>query len=161
MNKFIVYQNPNTNNMEILIPCISSYFDSIEDETGGSVNNLNDNSQINEIIKDIPKNQDGSIVKFKVVNSVPKYTEYFDFLNDSIVRNRNKLHNYKKNQWRFIRKGKLEKLDVEFMKSIELNDTLKQNEIKLKKQELRDVTSIDVSDMNDDDLENFIPDILL
>ena len=46
------------------------------------------------------------------------------------------------------------------MKSIITNDLVKQEEIKLKKQQLRDVTDTDVSNLTDDDLENYIPEIL-
>jgi hypothetical protein len=139
-NRFIVYQNPQTNMMEVLIPCIDD---------------------INELLKDVPKNQDGNIVPFKFIDNFPKYPETFDLKDNQIVRNRNKLHNFKKNEWRFIRKPKLEKLDIEFMKSIEVGDIVKQNEIKLKKQELRDATDTDVNNLSDDDLENYTPDILL
>ena len=140
MSKFIVYQNPNSNNMEILIPCVND---------------------LNEVLKDLPKNQDGNNVEFKFIDNVPKYTENFDFIDNNVTRNRTKLHEFKKSEWRRLRKGKLEKLDFEFMKSIETNDLVKQEEIKLKKQQLRDVTDIDVSNLTDDDLENYIPEILL
>jgi len=144
MSKYIVYQNPETNNMEILIPCVSV---------------------LDEVIKDIPK-KDGNTadlgrpVEYKFIDTVPKYTETYDFINNNVTRNRTKLHNLKKNEWRNLRKNKLEKLDIEFMKSIETNDLVKQEEIKLKKQALRDVTDIDVSNLSDDDLENYTPEIL-
>ena len=139
MSKNIVYQNPNSNNMEILIPCVND---------------------LNEVLKDLPKNQDGLPVEFKFIDNVPKYTETFDFIDNNVVRNRTKLHEFKKSEWRRVRKGKLEKLDIELMKSIETGDAVKQEEIKLKKQQLRDVTATDVSNLTDDDLENYIPEIL-
>ena len=139
-NRFIVYQNPQNDMMEVLIPCIDD---------------------INVLLKNVPKNQDGNMVPFKIIDNFPKYPETFDLKDNQIVRNRNKLHNLKKNEWRFIRKPKLEKLDIEFMKSIEVGDIVKQNEIKLKKQELRDTTDTDVSNLSDNDLENYTPAILL
>ena len=138
--KYIVFQNPNNNNMEILIPCVDD---------------------MNEVLKDIPKNQDGRPVEYKFIDIFPKYTETFDFINNNVVRNRTKLQEFKKSEWRRLRKVKLEKLDIEFMKSIETNNLVKQDEIKLKKQALRDVTDTDVSNLSDDDLENYIPEILL
>jgi hypothetical protein len=139
INRFIVFQNPQTNHIGVLIPCVND---------------------MDEILKDIPKNQDGNTVEFMFIDKIPKYIETFDFKDNLVIRNRTKLHNFKKNQWRFIRKSKLEKLDIEFMKSIELGDTIKQDEIKLKKQALRDVTDTDCSNLSDDELENYTPDIL-
>ena len=46
------------------------------------------------------------------------------------------------------------------MKAFEINDTNKLNEIRYKKQVLRDVTETDISMLNDDELENFIPNCL-
>lgn len=46
----------------------------------------------------------------------------------------------KKNLIREERKTLLERLDVEFMRALETNDIEKQNEIKAKKQALRDAT---------------------
>ena len=75
MSKYIVYQNPNSNNMEILIPCVND---------------------MNEVLKDIPKNQDGNTVEYKFIDIFPKYTETFDFINNNVVRNRTKLQEFKK-----------------------------------------------------------------
>ena len=157
MSKYIVYQNPNNNNMEILIPCVP--WDGplgVAEATAKS-----DVNDMNEVLKDIPKNQDGHTVEYKFIDIFPKYTETFDFINNNVVRNRNKLQEFKKSEWRRLRKGKLEKLDIEFMKSIETNNLVKQDEKKKKKQALRDVTDTDVSNLSDDDLENYIPEILL
>ncbi len=139
MTKYIVYQNPYSDNIEVLIPCVDD---------------------LNEVLKDIPRKPDGSVSEFKFIDKVPKIIETYDFVNNTLTRNRSKLHNFKKNEWRHLRKNKLEKLDIEFMKAIETNDMVKQEEIKLKKQALRDVTDIDVSNLTDDELENFTPDIL-
>lgn len=47
----------------------------------------------------------------------------------------------KKNRIREERNELLKRLDVEFMKALEAGDTVKQEEIKVKKQALRDVTT--------------------
>ena len=139
---YIVYQNPNNNNIELLIPCldVNLYFD--------------------EIVKDIPKNDLGEIPDYIIVNEIPKFIETYDLRNKLIKRNRNKLINFKLNEWRNLRKPILQKLDIEFMKAFDFNDTNKLNEIRYKKQVLRDITDTDISMLNDDELENFIPNCL-
>jgi hypothetical protein len=152
MNQYIVYQNPNSNNIECLIPCLDVTISS---------------EYLNEVLKDIPKDSNGNMVEYKFIDKMPNLIETYDFINSEqspsggqITRNRVKLHELKKKEWRYIRKSKLEMLDIEFMKSIETNDVEKQEEIKLKKQQLRDVTNTDVTNISDDDLEIYIPDVL-
>jgi valyl-tRNA synthetase len=83
---YIVYQNPNNDNIELLIPCldVNLYFD--------------------EIVKDIPKNDLGEIPDYIIVNEIPKFIETYDLKNKLIKRNRNKLINFKLNEWRNLRK---------------------------------------------------------
>jgi len=64
-----------------------------------------------------------------------------------------------KNKFRIARKPILEKLDIEYMKAIENNNTQKQEEIAAQKQALRDVTDISLPD-DLEDLKNTWPDIL-
>jgi|688.fasta_scaffold296632_2 hypothetical protein len=139
-NKYIVYQNPYTNGIETLTPCIND---------------------LNEVLKDIPKNNDGLTVQYKFIDYVPSNIQTYDFIDNEIIRNRYKLHEFKKNDWRNIRKKKLEYLDIEFMKSIETSNITKQDEIKRLKESLRDVTNIDVSFLSDNELENYTPSILI
>lgn len=58
-----------------------------------------------------------------------------------ITVNMNKAKEIKKNLIRLERKTLLEKLDVEFMKAVELGNTALQSEIAIKKQALRDATT--------------------
>lgn len=137
---YIVYQNPITNCMEITYPCIND---------------------IEIVKKSIPKDNNGETVNYKFIENFPKLIESYNFVDNEIVRDRNKLHEIKKKEWRMLRKPKLEKLDIEFMKSLEDNDVSKQEEIKLKKQQLRDVTSISIDNLSNDELEEYIPEILI
>lgn len=148
---FIVYQNPNTNSMEICVPAISGAGEQATD--------------IQEVIKkDIPKDNNGNTLPYNVFETLPlKYLDSYDFNNDynNIIQNRTKLHNLKKQEWRNKRFPLLQKLDVDFLKALETNDIVKVEEIKIKKQQLRDITDIDVSYLTNQQLEEFTPDILL
>ena len=67
----------------------------------------------------------------------------------------------KKREFRFIRKPLLERLDVEFMRSLELGDLTATKAIAAKKQALRDVTLIDLSEYDTPEkLNAFIPEVL-
>lgn len=137
---YIVYQNPETNNIEVLIPCVTD---------------------TEQLIKDIPKDNYGNIVNYKFIETLPKLVHTYNLIDNEVIQDRTKLHNLKKNEWRTLRKPKLEKLDIDFMKSIEENNIMKQEEIKLKKTQLRNVTDIDISNLSNIELEEYIPDILL
>lgn len=120
------------------------------------------------INKDLPKKSDGSMREYftKEYNQLEdrRYIKpawklnkttgemYFDY---------NLGKEIKKNQFRQLRKPLFEKLDTEFMKALENNDFNTLNTIKAKKQILRDITTIDMSQhQTPEGLHNFIPDIL-
>ena len=63
----------------------------------------------------------------------------------SIEINMNKARDIWKDKWRVVREPLLKDLDVEFMRATELADAGKQAEIATKKQELRDVTNVDLT----------------
>ena len=64
-----------------------------------------------------------------------------------------------KNKWREKRKLLFFKLDVEFMISLETNDEAKKSEIISKKQQLRDVTKLEMPNTVEE-IFSFWPDIL-
>jgi hypothetical protein len=65
------------------------------------------------------------------------------------------------NKYRKARKPILEKLDVEFMRAFELGNAELIEEVKSKKQQLRDITLTDLSSIqHPDDLRNIWPEIL-
>ena len=122
----------------------------------------------NIINKDLPKKPDGSMRQYfikeyneledrRYVKPAWKLNEttgemYFDY---------NLGKEMKKNQFRQLRKPLFEKLDTEFMKAIENSDFDTLNIIKNKKQILRDITNINMSQyQTPQDLHNFIPDVL-
>ena len=60
-----------------------------------------------------------------------------------------------------MRKSLLEKLDVDFMKALEIADSTAISEIVAKKQALRDITNIDMSEYDTPQkLYEFVPDLL-
>ena len=66
-----------------------------------------------------------------------------------------------KDRWRETRKPLLENLDIEFMKAVEAGDTDEQQLIAAKKQELRDITEVDLSEINDvNELKDIWPECL-
>jgi hypothetical protein len=76
-----------------------------------------------------------------------------------IVVDLEKAKDIKRNQFRQARKPLLEKLDVEYMRAVETSNAAKKKAIATKKQELRDVTNVDMP--NDvDELAKFWPDVL-
>ncbi len=79
---------------------------------------------------------------------------------DTVDIDIDKAKDIKKDMLRAIRKPLLAQLDIDFMKSIELNDDFMKQNIINKKQELRDITAIELPD-NIEELKVFMPDILL
>lgn len=120
------------------------------------------------IEKDLPKKSNGSTRRYFI-------KDYSELENRRFVKPAWKLNDQtgeiyfddttakeiKKKQFRYLRKPLLEQLDVEFIKALENNDFNALNTIKAKKQILRDITTIDMSQhQTPEGLHNFIPDIL-
>jgi hypothetical protein len=155
--KVVIYTQ-NDGLMSVVFPCYEE--------------NMNENEQdilLQQVVSlSIPKNIDGSDRKFfiKDISEIIQ-TQYLTAAwlinenNGSIYFDRSKGIELKKNQFRLLRKPFLEKLDVSFMKALEIGNS---NEISLivnKKQILRDITSIDMSEYDTPEkLHNFIPDVL-
>lgn len=68
-----------------------------------------------------------------------------------------KAHDIYRDRLRYLRKPRLAELDIQFMKAIEKNESV--TEISAKKQELRDITKIDLPNTVEE-LLNFLPDAL-
>jgi hypothetical protein len=115
-------------------------------------------SDVNHAIKDVPKD-----TPYKIVETIDIINEFFDayeFDQDKgAVLNIEKAKDIKRNQFRQARKPLLEQLDLEFMRAVETSNAAKKKTIAAKKQELRDVTAIELPD-NVDELVEFWPDIL-
>jgi hypothetical protein len=65
-----------------------------------------------------------------------------------------------RDRWRAARTPKLAQLDLDYMRALETNDTVKMAEIVAKKQALRDVTTTDLSGTPVAELESVWPEIL-
>jgi hypothetical protein len=131
----ILYPQLN-NKLAVLVPC-------------GNVSNS---------IKDIPEN-----VEYKVVESFDFDDSFFDAYefdkNVGAKINIEKAKEIHYNRLRSARKPLLEKLDLEFMLAVEKGDINLQKEIASKKQVLRDITLINLSN-NLDEIKNTWPDVL-
>lgn len=118
---FITY--PHQNGVAIIIPADPSM--SIEDIAS----------------KDVP-----SGLPFKIVNSLEidrNYRSAYEFdLESGIIINIEKAKSIHLDKFRAARTPLLAKLDVEYMRALEVEDSLKASQIAIAKQELRDVTKI-------------------
>ena len=75
----------------------------------------------------------------------------------SISINIDKAKEIWKDKWRDARKPLLDALDVEFVRALESGDTIKQAEIAVKKQALRDVTKTPINATTPDEIKNVWP----
>ena len=100
---------------------------------------------------------------YKVVETLDINNDFFDayeFNQDKgAVINIKKAKEIKLNKFRQARKPLLEQLDIDYMRAVESSNTAKKKSIVDKKQELRDITSIDLPD-NVEELAEFWPDSL-
>ena len=127
-----------------------------------------DNFLLYAIEKSVPKKLDGSTRKSFIKEQsdlvVANYLTDAWLINEedgSIYFDRSKGIELKKKQFRFLRKSLLEKLDVDFMKALEIADSTAISEIVAKKQVLRNITNIDMSEYDTPQkLHEFIPDLL-
>lgn len=113
------------------------------------------------IIKDVPPN-----VEYKVIenNLIPKdsfFRDSWELEGESIKVNLEKAKEIWKDIWRSARKPILEKLDLEWMRAMEMGDAPKSLEIVQRKQELRDITNTNLNFIHTpEDLKNFWPSCL-
>jgi hypothetical protein len=117
--------------------------------------------------KDVPKLPDGSTTPSWIIEGDQtlqlKWVRNGWKINDNgeIYFNRDKAIEIKKEQFRNLRKPLLEKLDVQFMRALEVGDTSTIQIVTQKKSELRDITSVDFSSYDTPQkLHEFIPDLL-
>ena len=77
-----------------------------------------------------------------------------------IIVNPDKAKAIWKDKWREARQPLLASLDIEFMKAVETADTIKQAEIALKKQALRDVTQTEIVGNTPEEIKAVWPSVL-
>jgi hypothetical protein len=94
---------------------------------------------VNDCIKDVPEG-----VEYAIVDDLGdldnEYFDAFEYANLGLHCNINKAKAIHLDKYRQARTPKLQKLDVDYMKAIEVEDHEAAAAIALKKQELRDVT---------------------
>jgi len=99
-----------------------------------------------DAIKDVPEG-----VEYAVVDDLgdldDDYFDAFEYQDLGISCNISKAQLIHLDKFRKARKPLLESLDVQYMKALESNDSLKAEEIAVKKQELRDVTKTPLPDI--------------
>lgn len=150
--------NDDDGYMAIGTPCYQPYMNDAE----------KDAFLMQAIEKSVPKKIDGSNRKvFIKTQEELKIADIFidafsvNEIDGSVFFNRPRAIELKKKEFRLRRKPLLEKLDVEFMKSLETGNTELTAQIIAKKQALRDITDIDMSNyITPSELYDYIPDIL-
>lgn len=87
------------------------------------------------------------------------FFDAYQFIKGEVVINYDWAKEIQKNKWREARKPMLEKLDIDYIKALEIGDLQKQKEISEKKQQLRDITNtIMINDL--EMIKNTWPNIL-
>jgi hypothetical protein len=103
-----------------------------------------------------------TLSQYIIVDSLNIDTEFFnayDYSSEGPVLNTSRAKEIWKNKFRVARKPILEKLDIEYIRSLEAGDVQKQQEVVFKKQQLRDITNVSLpDDLNA--LKNTWPDVL-
>lgn len=107
--------------------------------------------------KIIPEGQEYAILENFTIDNY--FFDAYQFIKGEVVINYDWAKEIQKNKWREVRKPMLEKLDVDYMKALEIGDLHSQKQISEKKQELRDVTNIVMID-NLDMIKSTWPNIL-
>ena len=150
--------NDDDGYMAIGTPCYQPYMNDEE----------KDNFLIQAIEKSVPKKPDGSNrpVFIKTQEELKVADIFIDAFSinetdGSIFFNIPRAIELKKKEFRLRRKPLLEQLDVDFMKSLEVGDSVLTAQIISKKQILRDITNIDMSQYDTPEkLYNYIPEEL-
>ena len=154
--KIIIFKNDD-NNLTVLHPCYNSYMSDSEKES----------FLLYVKNKDVPKLSNGNERPCWIVDL--EYVKNVDFVRDAWIVDDNgnlifrteKAKEIKKNQFRNLRKPLFAELDFHFLKALEEDDNAKILQVKNKKQILRDITAIDMSEYDTPEkLHNFIPDVL-
>ena len=113
---------------------------------------------VNDAIKDVPAG-----VEYKIVESVDIDNDYFNAYEfDAELGakvNIEKAKSIHLDKFRAARTPLIEKLDIDFMRAVESNNTDLQKEIAAKKQALRDVTKTELPDTLEG-IKNTWPEIL-
>jgi hypothetical protein len=121
---------------------------------------LEDDSKIQEFIaSNVPNGVESVVIDSTQFPTDIEFAMALE-VNGGLKFNSDKAKAIWKNKWREARKPKLEALDVEFMKAVELGQVEKQAEIGAKKQALRDVTNTEIPGNTSEEIKSVWPSIL-
>lgn len=95
--------------------------------------------------KDVPADVEYAIVEVETIPCKRCFREAWRYVNQTVVIDMEAAKEIHLDRWRAAREPLLAALDVDFMKALEVNDTVAMAEIAAKKQALRDVTNYDLS----------------
>ena len=113
---------------------------------------------IDEIAKtSLPPNTNYAIVENLILDVY--FIDAYEYVKGEAVINYEKAKEIQKNKWREARKPLLDKLDIAFMKALEIGDLHSQKQISEKKQALRNITNTVMID-NLDMIKSTWPNIL-
>lgn len=115
---------------------------------------------IDELVKKDLNNTSDYIVKDSIDDIDLEYSDAYRLSNNIVSIDFNKFKEIHKDKWREARKPLLASLDIEFMKAVESGDSNKQAEVASKKQELRDVTSVEISGNSPEEIKAVWPEVL-
>jgi hypothetical protein len=112
------------------------------------------------ILLDLPQDSVYSIVDKDTIPLTRIFRGAWTYQDGQLVVDLELARDIQKDRWRAARTPKLAQLDLDYMRALETNDTVKMAEIVAKKQALRDVTTTDLSGTPVAELESVWPEIL-
>ena len=110
--------------------------------------------------KDVPKGSDYAIIEAKSIPSDLTFFPVWRYNQGQVEIDLDGARELWRNKWREARKSILESLDIDFIKAVELGDSVKQTEIAAKKQALRDVTKTPINGTSPEEIKAVWPTIL-
>lgn len=116
------------------------------------------------ISRTVPKDSNGEYLPYKIMSRdelpITKYIYSWSLIDSSLVQDRSELYELKKAEWRGMRSRLLIKYDIAFIKALEAGNALEQQKIINIKKKLRDVTATKIDFLSNEELEDFVPEIL-
>jgi hypothetical protein len=122
---------------------------------------LNRGLSLEEIIAKDVRADIYHIMESESLPSEPIFSRAWELEGGVVKVNLEKAKEIWKDVWRHTREPILKKLDLEWMRALEIGDVAKTSEVFQKKKELRDVTNINLDSIfTPEDLKNFWPSCL-
>lgn len=112
------------------------------------------------ILLELPQDSVYSIVDKDTIPLTRVFRRAWTYQEGQLVVDLEMAKGIQRDRWRAARTPKLAQLDLDYMRALETNDTVKMAEIVVQKQALRDVTTTDLSGITVAELESIWPEIL-